>query len=50
VKRDEKFVRPVEPAKLVGNSAKAREQLNWRPGMPFVELIREMTLAESGPS
>jgi len=44
--RDEKFVRPIEPAKLVGNSAKARERLGWAPSKKLPDLIREMTLAE----
>jgi GDPmannose 4,6-dehydratase len=47
VKRDEKFIRPAEPAKLVGNAAKAKTQLSWAPTKSFAELIREMTLADA---
>jgi GDPmannose 4,6-dehydratase len=43
---DEKFLRPSEPAKLVGNAEKARRLLDWTPTKTFPELIREMTLAE----
>jgi GDPmannose 4,6-dehydratase len=46
VKRDPKYVRPAEPASLVGNSEKARRILGWKPERTFEGLIREMTLAE----
>jgi len=46
VKHDPKYVRPAEPASLVGNASKAREILGWKPERTFEELIREMTLAE----
>ena len=45
VRQDDKFMRPDEPGRLVGNAAKARELLGWRPTTPFRELIKEMTMA-----
>ena len=46
VKKDERLIRPSEPARLVGNPAKARWLLGWEPLTTFEALIREMTLAE----
>lgn len=46
VKQDERFMRPAEPHRLVGNPAKAKEILGWEPVTTFEALIREMTLAE----
>jgi len=46
VKVDPRFIRPIEPARLVGNPAKAVRLLNWHAGQPFAELVKEMTLAE----
>ena len=46
VRVDERFIRPSEPDRLVGNSRKARSLLGWSPGQSFEELIREITLAE----
>ena len=43
VKRDERFLRPVEPQRLVGNAAKASRLLNWSPKTTFAQLIAEMT-------
>ena len=45
VKQDQRFLRPEEPSRLVGNPAKARKLLNWRRTSTFTELITEMTLA-----
>ncbi len=42
VKIDEQFYRPAEVDLLVGDPAKAREQLGWEPEYSFEELIREM--------
>jgi GDPmannose 4,6-dehydratase len=39
-------MRRAEPARLVGNPAKAKRLLDWTPQTTFHELIREMTLAE----
>lgn len=41
-----RFMRPAEPARLVGNAAKAREKLGWTPKISFAEMIREMTEAD----
>lgn len=46
VKQDPRFLRPIEPQRLVGNAAKAKQLLGWEPETPFADLIREMTLAE----
>jgi len=46
VRQDARFMRPTEPSRLLGNPAKARERLDWRPDHSFEDLIREMTLVE----
>lgn len=46
VRRDERFMRPAEPTRMIGNPAKARKLLQWEPSTHFEELIREITLAE----
>ena len=46
LQRDERFMRPTEPTRLVGNAAKARDILGWEPKTSFADLIREMTEAE----
>ena len=46
VRQDSRFLRPTEPMGLVGNAAKARHRLDWRPKVSFPELIKEMTEAE----
>ena len=46
VSRDERLIRPTEPGKLVGNSARAARVLGWAPQMKLDQLIREMTLCE----
>ena len=46
VKRNEHFIRPSEPQRLVGNPTKAGRLLGWKPETDFFSLIREMTLAE----
>ena len=46
VKQDPRFMRPAEPLRLVGDSARARVKLNWEPKTDFLHLIREMTLSE----
>lgn len=45
VRRDERLVRPAEPARLVGDASKARRELGWAPATGFADLIREMTEA-----
>jgi GDPmannose 4,6-dehydratase len=39
---DEKFYRPAEVDSLVGNAARAREILNWRPEYNFKQLVKDM--------
>jgi GDPmannose 4,6-dehydratase len=46
VRQDPRFLRPIEPQRLVGNASKARRLLNWCPKTTFDQLISEMTLAE----
>lgn len=46
VRKDPRFMRPAEPQRLVGNAVKAKQLLNWEPGITFAELIREMTEVE----
>jgi GDPmannose 4,6-dehydratase len=43
VKQDPRFMRANEPARLLGNTTKARQLLNWHPTTPFSQLITEMT-------
>ena len=42
VKLDPKFLRPAEVEHLIGNPAKAKEQLGWEPRTSFDELVRLM--------
>ena len=46
VRQDERFQRPSEPSRLIGNPAKATRLLGWQPTTTFADLIREMTLSE----
>jgi GDPmannose 4,6-dehydratase len=46
VKVDECFYRPAEVDILVGDAAKARAQLGWRPEHTFDDLVREMVEAD----
>ncbi len=52
VKMDPRFMRPEDPARLVGNPAKAEKILGWRPIASFTRLITEMTLSalETAPA
>jgi GDPmannose 4,6-dehydratase len=43
---DERFVRPAEVDLLVGNPAKARERLSWKPTVTFRELVHMMVDAD----
>jgi GDPmannose 4,6-dehydratase len=43
---DERFVRPAEVDLLVGNPAKARERLGWKPTVTFRELVYMMVDAD----
>ena len=37
-----KFVRPIEPNWLCGDSSKAQKILGWKPSVPFAEIVRIM--------
>jgi GDPmannose 4,6-dehydratase len=42
VKIDPKYFRPAEVEQLLGNSAKARKVLGWKPKITFDELVQVM--------
>ena len=42
IKIDPQYYRPTEVETLLGNSAKAREILSWKPEISFDELVNEM--------
>lgn len=42
VKIDRNFMRPAEVDYLVGDAAKARRKLNWKPKVKFKELVKMM--------
>jgi len=46
VRIDERFLRPAEVEQLIGDSAKAREELGWKPRTTFEELVRLMVDAD----
>jgi len=46
VKIDQQFVRPAEVDLLIGDSAKARLELGWKPRRSFAELVDEMVDAD----
>jgi GDPmannose 4,6-dehydratase len=46
VKQDSQYFRPAEVDLLVGDAAKAREQLKWRPTVSFKELVELMVDAD----
>jgi GDPmannose 4,6-dehydratase len=39
---DKNLLRPTDIEDLIGNSSKAREQLNWKPKMNFKDLVKNM--------
>jgi GDPmannose 4,6-dehydratase len=43
---DERFYRPAEVDQLVGDAAKIRKVLGWKPEYTFEQLIREMVQAD----
>ncbi len=43
---DPQFFRPAEVDLLIGNPAKAREKLGWKPEVGFEELVRTMVEAD----
>jgi GDPmannose 4,6-dehydratase len=48
VKTDEQFYRPAEVDLLMGDAAKARRVLGWKPHHTFEELVNEMVNADLG--
>jgi GDPmannose 4,6-dehydratase len=46
VRIDPRYLRPAEVDSLIGEAAKARLQLGWKPRVSFRELVREMTSAD----
>lgn len=46
VKVDEQFYRPAEVDLLIGDAAKARRVLGWRPECTFEEMVKEMVAAD----
>jgi GDPmannose 4,6-dehydratase len=46
VRRDQRFMRPAEPQRLVGNPAKAKSVLGWEAKISFHDLVVEMTESE----
>ena len=51
---DERFCRPAEVDLLIGDAAKAKEQLGWQPTCTFADLVAEMVESDisalQGPS
>ena len=43
VRMDKRYYRPCEVEQLLGNPAKAKEQLDWEPIVKFEELVKIMT-------
>lgn len=42
VRVDSRYFRPTEVETLIGDAAKARSKLNWKPRTSFEDLVREM--------
>ena len=43
---DKKYFRPLEVDSLLGDSRKARKELNWKPSTNIKKLVKEMVSAE----
>jgi GDPmannose 4,6-dehydratase len=43
---DPAYFRPTEVESLLGDAAKARRELGWRPEVSFNELVREMIVCD----
>ena len=43
---DPRYYRPTEVDRLVGDPAKARERLGWRPKHNFADIVREMVASD----
>jgi len=46
VRVDPQYFRPTEVELLIGDPAKAKKQLGWKPTVLFEELVKEMTQAD----
>ncbi len=46
VKVDPKYFRPTEVETLLGDASKARNELGWKPEIPFDQLVKEMVAAD----
>lgn len=46
VRIDSRYFRPAEVHSLQGDASKARLKLGWKPRVTFLELVREMVLAD----
>ena len=46
VRVDPRYFRPAEVESLLGDAAKARRQLKWKPRVSFPKLVAEMALAD----
>ena len=42
MQHDQRYERPAEVDLLIGNAAKARQQLGWEPKVRFKELVKIM--------
>lgn len=45
-RRDERFIRPSEPTRLIGDPSKAEKVLGWKRSVTFVQMIEEMVDSE----
>jgi GDPmannose 4,6-dehydratase len=43
---NDRYFRPAEVDRLIGDSSKARRELGWTQEYTFYDLVREMCLAE----
>jgi GDPmannose 4,6-dehydratase len=46
VKIDPRYFRPTEVETLLGDPAKAKEQLGWEPKISFAEMVQEMVIED----
>ena len=46
VQQDASFFRPADPAELVGDASRARDELGWAPTVDFAEIVRRMVAAD----
>ena len=46
VRQDPAFFRPADPAELVGDASRARDELGWAPTVDFAEIVRRMVATD----